>query len=156
LQQFSATNHPIKEMKAGDLIRLAKTNLGRVAAFLAMLLAAFAILKWFSDGLVASKWIDLPQYASAMQHLQRASSEWGIAALALESLALGLSLFPIPKAETAPTVTTLQSSHPVERSRFPQLVKHCAARTALCVLGTAGLILIAFVIGHIVGSLIGD
>src|SRR2546427_8943409 len=38
----------------------------------------------------ASKWIDLPQYASAMKELQNESRNWGIAGVVLESAALAL------------------------------------------------------------------
>jgi len=61
-------------------------------AVLVVTAAAYAVDRWFISGLVASKWIGLPQYASAMKELQNESRNWGIAALVLESAALALSL----------------------------------------------------------------
>jgi hypothetical protein len=59
---------------------------------LAVAASAYAADRWFFAGLTASKWIGLPQYASAMKELQNESRDWGIAALFLEGTAVALGL----------------------------------------------------------------
>jgi membrane protein YqaA with SNARE-associated domain len=62
---------------------------------LAILLGAasgYAIDRWFFSGLMASKWIGLPQYASAMKELQNESRNWGIVVVVLEIATLALVL----------------------------------------------------------------
>ena len=70
---------------------------------LAILLAAassYAIDRWFFSGLIASKWIGLPQYASAMKELLNESRNWGIVALVLE-IAARVSAAPLAERGTS-------------------------------------------------------
>ena len=61
-----------------------KNNLRYLVATLSAAGAAYAVDRWFLSGVMASKWIGLPQYASAMSQLQMESRHWGIAALVAE------------------------------------------------------------------------
>ena len=74
---------------------------------LTLLLAAacsYALDRWFFSGLVASKWIGLPQYETAMKELQHQSLHWGITALILGILALALVLPRWPGRAEAKTI----------------------------------------------------
>jgi hypothetical protein len=53
---------------------------------------SYSIDRWFFSGLVANKWIGLPQYEQAIKELQSQSEKWGTAALILGIVALALML----------------------------------------------------------------
>lgn len=104
-----------------------------------MAASAFAVIRWFFLGLTASKWIGLPQYASAMHELQKQSRNWGISALVLEGVAITLSLLPMKtQLKTLPPNATPYITYP------RQLVDHWFIRAALCIVGTIAMILLFF------------
>lgn len=61
-------------------------------AILFVAACSYAIDRWFLAGVVASKWIGLPQYEQAMKELQKQSAIWGIVALAFGIAAFVLIL----------------------------------------------------------------
>jgi hypothetical protein len=63
-----------------------------VLAIVVVAACSYAIDRWFFSGLVASKWIGLPQYQQAMRELQSQSEKWGIAAVILGIVAIPLTL----------------------------------------------------------------
>jgi hypothetical protein len=63
-----------------------------LAMFLTMAAAAYAAIRWFFLGAIASKWIDLPQFAVQKREAQIASRNWGLSALALECITVALCL----------------------------------------------------------------
>lgn len=103
--------------------------------------SAFAVIPWFFLGLNASKWIGLPQFASAMQKLQHESRTWGIASLILEAVALALSLYPRTQHESPLPTAGAPFAYVLEKNRWVELVEHWFVRAALCILGTIGLVI---------------
>ena len=108
---------------------------------LSIMLAAassYAIDRWFFSGLIASKWIGLPQYASAMRELQNESRNWGIVALVLEIAALALVLPRWPKDELALTKNSPLTLS-TERNVWTEYLGRCISHAGLCLFGTLGL-----------------
>jgi len=108
---------------------------------LAIVLAAassYATDRWFFSGVIASKWIGLPQYASAMRELQNESRNWGIVALLLEIAAFALVLPGWPAKELAlikDSPLTLRTGRNVWTESLGRGILH----VGLCLLGTMGL-----------------
>jgi hypothetical protein len=99
--------------------------------------SAYALSRWFFLGLTASKWIGLPQFASAVQELNSESGSWGIAALVLECVAILLILPRKPKR---------QPSAPLDAHAWFEHLGHCALRTALCCFITVFLVVVYVVL----------
>jgi hypothetical protein len=90
-----------KKMKATTPLSWPKNRPRYSLAIVLAAASSYAIDRWFFSGVMASKWIGLPQYASAMRELQNESRNWGIVALVLEIAALALVLPRGPKKELA-------------------------------------------------------
>jgi hypothetical protein len=123
---------------------------------LAILLAAasgYAIDRWFFSGLMASKWIGLPQYASAMKELQNESQNWGIGVIVLESAAVALVLPRWPKEEIALTKGS-PLTFSSERNVWSEYLGRCTLRAGLCLLGTVGLAILIPLIANLFGGVI--
>lgn len=104
------------------------------------------------SGLIASKWIGLPQYASAMRELQNESRNWGIVALVLEIAALALVLPRWPKEELALTKnSTLAFS--TGWNAPTEYLGRCILHAGLCLLGTLGLAILIPLIAAVVHSI---
>ncbi len=125
-------------MKVTTVLGWLKNRPRHSLAILLVAASGYAIDRWFLSGLMASKWIGPPQYASAMRKLQNESRNWGIVALVLEIAALALVLPRWPKGELALTknpVLTLST----ERNVWTEYLWRCILHTGLCILGTFGL-----------------
>lgn len=113
----------------------------RFFVFVCVVGAAFSIIRWFLAGLIASKWIGLPQYASEMHDLQNKSRHWGIAAVVLEIVAIAISLYPGSRPATA-------ERDSVSYSR--QVTGPWYVRSAFCIVGTVGLVALWFGVVYLV------
>jgi hypothetical protein len=124
-----------KLMRVKTILDLLKKFPRSSVAVLFVAASSYAIDRWFFSGLAASKWIGLPQYASAMTKLQNESRNWGIVALVLELAALALVLPRWPREEQA-----LTKNSPLtllaERNRRRVFLGQCIFRAGLCILGT--------------------
>jgi len=87
-------------MKIATILPWAKTRPRYMLAAILLPAAAYAVDRWFLSGLMASKWIGLPQYESQMRELQTVSRKWGTVALVLEIVGTMLVLPPWPKLQT--------------------------------------------------------
>ena len=141
-------------MKAADLIRLAKKYPRWLLSVLTMAACAWALIQWFFLGLLASKWIGLPQYASAMQKQEQLSRSWGIAGAVLEVVALVLAFFAERQPSIPAPAAHASLTYPFEQNRWMHLVRYWFIRMALVVLGTVGFILLFLVIIYFVGAII--
>ena len=121
-------------------------------AILAMAAAAYAVDRWFFSGLIASKWIGLPQYASKMKELQIASRNWGIAALVLDGTALALTLPSWPKKKlihARGSVLTFGT----EQNDWTEYLGRCIAHAVLLLLASGGLAILIPLIANFLGAL---
>lgn len=116
--------------------------------------SAFAVIEWFFLGVTASKWIGLPQYASAMRHLQDESRNWGIAVLVLQAVALALSLFSRTHQQEVLPAPRAPLTYVFEKNRWVELLESRLIRAALCILGTIGLIILFAVLAYLWGLLL--
>ncbi len=121
--------------------------LRRSFMLLAMAGSAFSAVRWFLLGVNASKWIGLPEYASAMQRVQAQSRNWGIAALALQALAIAISVGrmdaqfrPRPSETTTPF-----TQHALSADRW-------FVRAAICILGTVAMVMVIGLAIYVVES----
>lgn len=108
---------------------------------LALLPAAacsYALDRWFFSGLVASKWIGLPQYETAMKELQDQSLHWGITALSLGILTLALVLPRWPVRAEAKTIHPPLTAS-AEGNVWVEYLGRCIFRAGIIVLATFGL-----------------
>ena len=125
-------------MKATTLLSWLKNRPRYSLAILLAAASSYAIDRWFFSGVMASKWIGLPQYASAMRELQKESRNWGIVALVLEIVALALVLPRWPKKELA-----LPKNSPItlssRRNARTEYLGLGILHAGLCLLGTLGL-----------------
>ncbi len=112
-----------------------KNGLRFSTAVLAAAAAAYALDRWFFSGVMASKWIGLPQYASAMNKLKAGSATWGIAALAAECLAL-LLVLPRWTAEKSTPSANSVLAWPPQQNLTAQYAWKCFFRASFCLLGT--------------------
>jgi hypothetical protein len=112
-----------------------KNNLRYLVATLSAAGAAYAVDRWFLSGVMASKWIGLPQYASAMSQLQMESRHWGIAALVAEGLAVLLVLPRWAKEKRTPIATSVLTAPREENLRLGYFWK-CILRVGFCLGGT--------------------
>jgi hypothetical protein len=106
-------------------------------AILAMAASGYALDRWLLSGVIASKWIGLPEYSTAMNELLHKSRSWGIAALVLEGLALALALLPWPE-QRPDLARDLVSSLVIERNAAKEYLQRRFLRSGLCVLLTIG------------------
>jgi hypothetical protein len=99
---------------------------------------SYAMDRWFFSGLVASKWIGLPQYENAMKELQSQSMRWGIATLILGILALVsvLPRWPV-RAEAGTIRAPLTPSS--EGNVWMEYLGRCIFRAAMFFVATLGL-----------------
>jgi hypothetical protein len=109
-----------------------------VLAIFVVAACSYAIDRWFFSGVVASKWIGLPQYEQAVKQLQSQSEKWGIAAMILGIVAIPLILpnWPVEaKGAAGPTTIT------VGPGPNPWIVYlgRCAVRTGIFLVLTFGL-----------------
>jgi len=125
-------------MKATTLLIRLKNRPRYSLAILLAAASSCAIDRWFFSGLIASKWIGLPQYASAMKELLNESRNWGIVALVLEIAALALVLPLWPKEELALTKNSFLTLS-TERNVWTEYLGRCILHAGLCLLGTLGL-----------------
>jgi hypothetical protein len=142
-----------KKMKATTVLGWVKNRPRYSLAILLGVASGYAIDRWFFSGLTASKWIGLPQYASAMKELQNESRNWGIVVVVLESTALALVLPRWPKEEIALTRSsplTLSS----ERNVWTEYLGQCILHAGLCLLGTVGLAILIPLIANFFGAVI--
>jgi len=94
--------------------------------------SAYALLRWFSLGVAVSGWIGLPQFAPAMRKLNTESGRWGLAALALQCVAILMILPRKPKKSAFVFSTGRAPSEPVDAHAWIEHLGHCVLRTALC------------------------
>jgi hypothetical protein len=126
-----------------------KNRLRYSVATLSAVVAAYAVDRWFLSGVMASKWIGLPQHASAMNRLQMESQRWGIAALIAEGLAVLLVLPRWAKEKQVPIATSALTASRKENLPLGYFWK-CALRMGFCLAGT---LLAAISIPLIIGVL---
>jgi hypothetical protein len=118
-------------MKATTLLSSLKNRPRYSLAILLAAASSYAIDRWFFSGLMASKWIGLPQYASAMRELQNESRNWGIVALVLVIAALTLVLPRWPKHELALTKNSPLTLS-TERNVWTEYLGRCILHAGLC------------------------
>lgn len=109
-----------------------------VLAILSVGACGYAIDRWFFSGVMASKWIGLPQYEQAMKELQKESVIWGVLALVLGILAFVLVLPPWParsNIEATHHALTATPAGNTWRDYFGQ----CVFRAGVILFGTFGL-----------------
>jgi len=93
--------------------------------------SAYALDRWFSLGVAVSGWIGLPQFAPAMQKLNTESGRWGLAALALQCVAI-LMILPRKPKKSAPAFSTgWPPSEPLDAHAWIEHLGHRVLRTAL-------------------------
>ncbi len=107
-----------------------------------MAASASALNRWFVLGLTASKWIGLPRYASAMQNLNTESNRWGIAAIALQCVAILLILPRKPEQAAFVFSTDRLPGEPFDAHVWIEYLGHCLLRTALCCFITVLLVVV--------------
>ena len=108
--------------------------------------------RWFFSGLTASKWIGLPQYASAMKELQDESRNWGVAALSIEIAAFALALPRWPK-ERILLARDSASTLGTEMNVWTEYLGRCVLHAVGCLLGSVGLATLIPLIANFFGSL---
>jgi len=141
-------------MKASTVLGWLKNRPRYSLVILLVAASGYATDRWFFSGLMASKWIGLPQYASAMKELQNESRNWGIAGVVLESAALALALPRWPKEEIALTRSSPLSLSS-ERNVWTEYLGRCILYAGLCLLGTVGLAILIPLIANSFGAVIG-
>lgn len=112
-----------------------KDGLRYSIAVLAAAGAAYALDRWFFSGVLASKWIGLPQYASEMNRLKAESETWGMAALVAEGLALLLVLPRWTVERLTPSASSVLTQTP-QQNLIAEYAWKCFFRVSLCLLGT--------------------
>jgi hypothetical protein len=140
-------------MKAPTVLDWVKNRPRYSLAILLGAASGYAIDRWFFSGLTASKWIGLPQYASAMKELQNESLNWGIVVVVLEIATLALVLPRWPKVEIALTKSsplTLSS----ERNVRTDYLGRCILRAGLWLFGTVGFAILIPLIATFFGAVI--
>jgi hypothetical protein len=140
-------------MKATTVLGWLKNRPRYLLAILLVAASSYAIDRWFFSGLIASKWIGLPQYASAMRELHNESRNWGIVALVLELAALALVLPSWPKEELALTKNSLLTLSTGRNVRTEYLGR-CVLNAGLCLLGTPGLAILIPLIADSFGAVV--
>jgi hypothetical protein len=134
-------------MKATTVVGWIKNRPRYLLAISLVAVSGYAMDRWFYSGLIASKWIGLPQYASAMRELQNESRNWGIVAAALEIAALAFVWPRWPKEKLALTGNSALTLGTGLNARTEYL-SQCILHVGLCFLGTLGLaILIPLIFG---------
>jgi hypothetical protein len=121
-----------------DVLRWVRNKPRYMLAILVAAACSYAIDRWFFSGLVASKWIGLPQYEQAMKELQSQSEKWYIAAviLGIVGLALMLPHWPVEaKGDTGRTTITT-SAVP---SPWIDYLRRCVVHAGIFLLLTFGL-----------------
>ncbi|MGA8143932.1 MAG: hypothetical protein WB987_08605 [Candidatus Acidiferrales bacterium] len=108
-------------------------------AGLAVIAAAYALDRSFSAGMIASKWIGLPQYASMMHDLQKESRLWGVAALVLQSAAVLLSVPNKRKRQSPGTGFGSLPDNAFYDSEWIEYFGKFALRVILCCVATIAL-----------------
>ena len=123
-----------------------KNRLRFALAFLFVGACSYATNRWFLSGLVASKWIGLPQYEQAMKELQKRSANWGVAALALGIVAFILTLphWPV-KSKNETTLDALTAS--AEANIWIGYFGQCALRAGVILFVTFALAVLPVLIG---------
>lgn len=108
-----------------------------ILAIFVVAACSYAIDRWFFSGLVASKWIGLPQYEQAMKELQSQSEKWGIAAviLGIGALALILPHWPVEVKDEIDRATITAGPEPNPWIDFLVL---CVVRAGIFLLLTFG------------------
>jgi hypothetical protein len=138
-----------KKMKAGTVLGWLKNRLRYSLAILLAAASGYAIDRWFSSGVIASKWIGLPQYISAMRELQNESRNWGIVASVVETVALVLVLPRWPKQELA-----LTRNAPLTLSTERNVWTEYLGRCILCLLATIGFAIFIPLVANFVGGVV--
>ena len=132
---FSVPGSVFRIMRIAAAIAWVKNRKRYSLAILFVAASGFAIDRWFISGLIASKWIGLPQYASAMRELQRESRTWGIVALTLEFASLALLVPRWPK-ETQALMDNPLLTYAVSPNARTEYLRRCVLHIGLCFLGT--------------------
>lgn len=140
-------------MKVDKLLGVAKKCRYLVPTILFMIGSAYSLIRWFTAGLIASKWIGLPEYAFAMREMEQQSRRWGIAALILEGIALILSLVVPGHPAVRPTTANAPLTFPFEQNRWKYFVQLRLVRAGLCIFGTIGLVLVWMIAVYIIATL---
>jgi hypothetical protein len=122
-------------MRATAVLGWVKNRPRYSLAILFIAATGYAIDRWFFSGVMASKWIGLPQYASAMTKLQNESRNYGIVALALGAVALALALPRLPKQELV-LIRNAPLTLSTERNAWTEYLGRCILHGGLCFLAT--------------------
>jgi hypothetical protein len=116
--------------------------------------SAYALSRWFFLGLTASAWIGLPQFAPAMQKLNTESNRWGIAAVALQGVAILMILPSKPKQSAFDFSTERSPSKPLDAHVWVEHLGRCVLRTALCCFITILLVVVCMFLSMAIHRLI--
>ena len=95
-----------------------------IAAIPVLVGATYMVIRWFTAGLIASKWIGLPQLAAAREALLQESTYWGLGALAVQFIGAWLLM---PRREQKEDL----SSAPITYSSSRTYAQNPAIRYAL-------------------------
>jgi hypothetical protein len=121
-----------------SVLRSVRNKPRYVLAIFIVAACSYAIDRWFFSGLVASKWIGLPQYEQAMKELQNQSEKWGIAAVILGIVAIPLILpdWPVEGKGDAGRTTITAGPGP---NPWIDYLGRCAVRAGIFLVLTFGL-----------------
>jgi hypothetical protein len=103
---------------------------------------------------MASKLIGLPQYADAMQRLQRQSTRWGIAAVVLEIIALASGVLAEDRRDFLQPSAQASLTYPFEQNRWMNFIQHRFIRLALVAVGTLALVVVFAVVIYVAGAIV--
>jgi len=121
-----------------NLVSRVRNKPGYMLAILVAASCSYAIDRWFFSGLMASKWIGLPQYEQAMKELQGQSEKWGIAAVILGIVALVLILPHWPVEAKGDTGRSTIAASPGPNPWINYLLR-CAVHAGILLFLTFGL-----------------
>jgi len=99
---------------------------------------AYAVDRWFFSGVMASKWIGLPEYEQAMKELQKHSVIWGDVALVLGIVGFLLILPPWPVRPKIEVTHGILTATP-EGNIWTEYFGQCIFRAGITLFGIFGL-----------------
>ena len=123
---------------AGNLLSSIKKRPRYALALLSVGACSYATDRWFFSGVMASKWIGLPEYEQAMKELQKQSGNWGVVAIAFGIVAFVLILPRWPARSRIETTHGILTASP-EGNIWTGYFGQCAFCAGIILFGIFGL-----------------